>query len=129
MHDDAEIVRAARTGLAACALPGRIERLAADPLVIVDSSHTARSIATLVESLRDLDAGLRSLNSRLIVLDGAPEVALRAALADWSVDRLAYQLDLASAESKRPRASRWTAASVASSGRSPYEKKRAFDGW
>ena len=55
----------------------------------------------LLESLRDLDAGLRSLNSRLIVLDGAPEVALRAALADWSVDRLAYQLDLASAESKR----------------------------
>ena len=49
----------------------------------------------LLESLRDLDAGLRSLNSRLIVLDGAPEVALRAALADWSVDRLAYQLDLA----------------------------------
>ncbi|MEM9173592.1 MAG: Mur ligase family protein [Myxococcota bacterium] len=54
VHADADIVRACRTGLAGCALPGRTERLAADPFVIVDSAHTARSIASLVETLEAL---------------------------------------------------------------------------
>ena len=56
-HPDADIARACRTGLAGCTLPGRVERLAADPLVIVDSSHTARSIAALVDSLGTLAPG------------------------------------------------------------------------
>jgi len=56
-HPDADIARACRTGLAGCTLPGRVERLAADPLVIVDSSHTARSIADLVDSLGTLAPG------------------------------------------------------------------------
>ena len=37
VHGDEAIARACRIGLAACALPGRIERLAADPLVMLAS--------------------------------------------------------------------------------------------
>ncbi len=57
VYRDADIARACRAGLAGCSLPGRIERLAADPLVIVDSSHTARSIAGLVDALETLAPG------------------------------------------------------------------------
>ncbi|MCR9095947.1 MAG: Mur ligase family protein [bacterium] len=56
-HPDEAVVRACRTGLAGCALPGRVERLAADPLVIVDSSHTARSAADLAKTLEALAPG------------------------------------------------------------------------
>ncbi len=57
VHSDAAIARACRTGIAGCSLPGRIERLAADPLVIVDSSHTARSAAELARTLESLAPG------------------------------------------------------------------------
>lgn len=57
VHGDEAIARACRTGVAACTLPGRIERLAADPLVIVDSSHTARSAAELAKTLDELAPG------------------------------------------------------------------------
>ncbi|MBB85281.1 MAG: hypothetical protein CL931_15845 [Deltaproteobacteria bacterium] len=57
VHDDEAVARACRTALAACALPGRIERLPADPTVIVDSAHTARSAAVLAETLATLAPG------------------------------------------------------------------------
>ena len=60
----------------------------------------------LLESLRDLDAGLRSLNSRLIVLDGAPEVALRAALAEIDARVVQLQQRIAARAADGPRGGR-----------------------
>ena len=57
VHSDEALLRACRTGLAGCRLPGRVEQLLEDPRVIVDSAHTARSISSLADSLESLAPG------------------------------------------------------------------------
>ena len=47
----------------------------------------------LLETLADLDCSLRSRNSRLVVLQGAPAEVLPHAFAQWNVKRLAYEID------------------------------------
>lgn len=60
----------------------------------------------LLESLADLDASLRKLNSRLIVLHGDPVEALPAACKEWSASRLAYELDYEQYSLRRDKAVR-----------------------
>jgi dihydrofolate synthase/folylpolyglutamate synthase len=54
VHPDAALEEAARDGLGRCALPARIEVLANDPQVIVDSAHTAESARVLADALESL---------------------------------------------------------------------------
>jgi dihydrofolate synthase/folylpolyglutamate synthase len=44
---------AVRAGVAAATMPGRVEPLAASPLVIADGAHNADAVATAVESLQE----------------------------------------------------------------------------
>jgi cryptochrome len=47
----------------------------------------------LLESLRDLDASLRRLDSRLIVLQGCPVDNLSRVMDEWSISRLAFEVE------------------------------------
>lgn len=53
-HDDAKLAEAFQAGLANCVLPGRMERLAHDPAVLVDSAHTAESAKALATALQTI---------------------------------------------------------------------------
>lgn len=48
---DSSVLQAARKGLGETRLPGRLEQLAEDPLVIVDGAHTRASAAALADVL------------------------------------------------------------------------------
>ena len=54
VHGDEELGKAVAEGLAGCSLPARIEVLAKDPAVIVDSAHTAESARALATALDEL---------------------------------------------------------------------------
>ena len=54
VHADPTLREAARTGLAKCPLPARIETLGADPCVIVDAAHTENSARALADALETL---------------------------------------------------------------------------
>ena len=47
----------------------------------------------LLQSLADLDSSLRARNSRLIVLRGNPAVELPRVMKEWSISRLAYEIE------------------------------------
>ncbi|CAL8350302.1 unnamed protein product [Merluccius merluccius] len=47
----------------------------------------------LVDALRDLDGGLRKLNSRLFVVRGKPQDVFPQLFREWGVSRLTYEYD------------------------------------
>jgi cryptochrome len=47
----------------------------------------------LLQSLADLDAGLRSLGSRLYLLRGSPEALFPVIFESWGVDTLTFETD------------------------------------
>ena len=53
-HEDDKIAKAISVGLAQCVLPGRMELLAHDSSVLVDSAHTAESAKALALALSEL---------------------------------------------------------------------------
>ena len=48
---------------------------------------------SVIESLRDLDASLKSRNSRLIVLRGSPDDVLVSKMKEWNVSKLCFESD------------------------------------
>eukprot|EP00741_Cyanophora_paradoxa_P025734 tig00000391_g24833.t1 len=64
-----------------------------DPWFIKSGRVGVNRIRFLLESLADLDANLRRLGSRLIVLQGSPIPVLSRAFTDWGVARLAFESD------------------------------------
>jgi folylpolyglutamate synthase/dihydropteroate synthase len=54
VHSEDAVAAALREGLANCILPGRMERLAHDSAVLVDSAHTAESAKALAAVLLEL---------------------------------------------------------------------------
>jgi dihydrofolate synthase/folylpolyglutamate synthase len=61
VYDDPTLALAAERGLAAVSLPGRVEVLAEQPCVIVDSAHTRESARSLGQVLAGIDAARRHL--------------------------------------------------------------------
>ena len=64
-----------------------------DPHFVASGRVGANRMHFLLESLRDLDASLRRMNSRLIVLEGSPRDSLPRAMRSWGVGRLAFEVD------------------------------------
>jgi len=64
-----------------------------DPWFVSSGRVGANRLHFLLQSLDDLDASLRALDSRLIVLQGNPEVELPRAMRAWKATRLAYEID------------------------------------
>ena len=58
---DSVLADAARRGLEAAVLPGRLERIGDEPCLLVDSAHTPRSAASLREVLSAISADRRHL--------------------------------------------------------------------
>ena len=83
VYEESVLGEAAKSSLARCRLPGRIEVLETDPRVIVDGAHTVESARVLAESLRALaPEGFELLLS--VSEDKQVEVLLRPLLASAS---------------------------------------------
>ena len=59
----------------------------------VTGKASANRMKFLLDTLEDLDASLRGMNSRLIVLQGDPCVELPKVCKEWGISRLAYEKD------------------------------------
>jgi len=64
-----------------------------DPTFYSPDAIGGNRIAFLLESLRDLDASLKSRNSRLIVLRGSPDDVLVSKMEEWNVSKLCFESD------------------------------------
>ncbi|XP_020590382.1 (6-4)DNA photolyase [Phalaenopsis equestris] len=68
-----------------------------DPDGLASSPGSARAginrIQFLLESLVDLDSGLRRLGSRLLVLKGEPVQVMARLLKDWKIGKLYFEFD------------------------------------
>jgi len=64
-----------------------------DPWFVQSGRVGTNRMNFLLESLHDLDASLRALNSRLIVLQGDPRDELPRVWREWKVERLAFEID------------------------------------
>ena len=64
-----------------------------DPWFVSSGTVGPNRLHFLLQSLADLDASLRALDSRLIVLRGNPKTVLPQAMAEWNIERLAYEID------------------------------------
>ncbi|KAG0486358.1 hypothetical protein HPP92_008453 [Vanilla planifolia] len=66
-----------------------------DPSAFSPGSSRAgiNRIQFLLESLVDLDSGLRKLGSRLIILKGDPLHVLTSVLKDWKIGKLCFEFD------------------------------------
>ena len=64
-----------------------------DPWFADSARVSANRFAFLLDSLNDLDAGLRRLGSRLFVLRGSPVVIIPSLLTQWNVQRLVVERD------------------------------------
>lgn len=64
-----------------------------DPHFLKPQNVGVNRLAFLLESLRDLDAGLRARGSRLLVLRGRPEEELPKAWRAWGVRKLTFERD------------------------------------
>ena len=64
-----------------------------DPWFVASGKVGANRLHFLLQSLADLDASLRALDSRLIVLRGNPATVLPLAIKEWKIDRLCHELD------------------------------------
>jgi len=65
-----------------------------DPWFCKPSRVGANRMRFLLESLRDLDASLRSIGSSLVVLHGEPRVVLPRACKSWSVNLITWEHDI-----------------------------------
>jgi dihydrofolate synthase/folylpolyglutamate synthase len=65
---------AMRTGLASAALPGRVEVIAGDPTVVLDTAHNPASARALIEALAELPTPVR----RTLVLSVSHDKDVRA---------------------------------------------------
>ena len=65
-----------------------------DPWFVASGKVGVNRMRFLLESLRDLDEGLRGLGSQLFVLEGNPKDVLPKAFREWGVGRLAYETDI-----------------------------------
>lgn len=69
------------------------------PLFVIDPNFAKPSVVGinrygfLLEALRDLDASLRRLGSRLYVVRGKPEETLERLITEWNVDLLTFEVD------------------------------------
>lgn len=75
-----------------------------DPTFYSPDAIGSNRIAFLLESLRDLDASLRSRNSRLIVLRGSPGDVLVSKMTEWKVNKLCFESDTEPYAKKRDEA-------------------------
>jgi cryptochrome len=64
-----------------------------DPWFVGSGTVGANRLHFLLQSLADLDASLRALDSRLIVLRGNPTTMLPLAIKEWQIDRLCHEVD------------------------------------
>ncbi len=93
-HLDGTLAAAAAKGLAAAALPGRVELVECSPRVVIDSAHTAASARALAAALASIPA--RRLHFVLSVSAGKDLKAILAPLLP-----LASALTLTRAEARR----------------------------
>jgi dihydrofolate synthase/folylpolyglutamate synthase len=106
-HADADFARAAREGLAALRLPGRVEIACDAPRVVIDSAHTRASAEALAAALGAM--GVRSGSARL-VLSISRDKALGAILS--ALLPIAAHVTLTQADPDRSLAARELAAAV-----------------
>mmetsp|Transcript_25798 Transcript_25798/g.83314 ORF Transcript_25798/g.83314 Transcript_25798/m.83314 type:complete len:566 (+) Transcript_25798:85-1782(+) len=64
-----------------------------DPWYLQNGKIGANRMQFLLESLQDLDASLRQMDSRLIVLQGCPVDNLSRVMDEWSISRLAFEIE------------------------------------
>ena len=111
-HDDEAVAAAAIRGFARVELPGRVECLGRDPVVLVDAAHTAVSARSLARVLAPLERGRTRLV--LSVSAGKQLEAILDALLP-----LADELTVTRAEPRRSLAPDEVAAAVRARGTGP----------
>lgn len=87
LHDNAALQDGARGADALCPL------YILDPALCAPGYVGDNRLAFLLESLRDLDAGLRRLGSRLVVRLGSPDTVLPGVLREVGATRLTFEAD------------------------------------
>jgi cryptochrome len=90
-----------------------------DPHFLNPAKVGANRIQFLIESLADLDAGLRARGSRLLVLRGAPTEVLPRALAEWGAAKLCFERDFEPYALERDTAARAAAAAAGAAVHAP----------
>ena len=89
LHDNPALIEAATAGNPAAMFPVFV----LDPHFLKPQNVGVNRYSFLLECLRDLDAGLRSRGSRLVVLRGKPEEELPKAWKAWGVGKLTFERD------------------------------------
>ena len=82
---DSVLAEAAREGLDAAVLPGRLERIKDDPCILVDSAHTPGSAASLSEVLSAIPAERRHLVISISRDKSVESILANLLVGTWSV--------------------------------------------